>query len=176
VERSAMAQVCLLTGVAVILPWSWRAQLAVAIASLTGFAAAVSHLVAHDTLAYSVVATVTGATTSVVAVRFLERYRRDAFFHAALLTEEAEVAAALASVTETLNVHLNARDMLERVNVLALSVLGCDWSATFVWDESRAAFVCAGAIGMPDVAKAEAATLEFTRDTVPMIDAFRPGE
>ncbi len=176
VERSAMAQVCLLTGVAVMLPWSWRAQLAVAVAALGGFAAAVPHLVAHDTLTYSALATLTGATTSVFAVRFLERYRRDAFFRAALLTEEAEVAAAFASVAETLNVHLNAPDMLERVNRVAVDALACDWSATFVWDETRAAFRYAAAVGIPDVPRAEIAALEFTRETVPLIALFRPGE
>lgn len=173
VERSAMAQVCLLTGLAVTLPWSWRAQLAVAVAALAGFALAVPHLVAHDTLVYSAVATMTGATTSVFGVMFLERYRRDAFFRAAELTEEAEVAAALATVAETLNVHLNDPDMLERVNDLAVQALACDWSATFVWDASRPAFRAHALVGMPSVTKAEARALDFTRENVPFIATFR---
>src|SRR5258707_13355593 len=125
-----MTQVFLLTGLVETLPWSWRAQLAVAVTALAGFAVAAPHLLVNDTLAFSALAMLTGATTSVVGVRFLERYRRDAFVRAALLTEEAEVSAALAEIAETLNANLNAPDMLERVNRVAAKALGCDWSAT----------------------------------------------
>src|SRR5436190_23177427 len=62
VERSAMAQVCLLTGLVVILPWSWRAQLAVAVTALLGFSVAVRHLVVNDTLSFSILAMLAGAT------------------------------------------------------------------------------------------------------------------
>jgi signal transduction histidine kinase len=176
IERSAMAQVCLLTGLAVTLPWSWRAQLAVAITALAGFAVALPRLVVHDTVTYSVLALLAGATTAVVGVRFLERYRRDAFFRAALLLEEAEVAAALATVAETLNVHLNAPDMLERVNTVAAGALGCDWSTTFVRVDASGAFRLQAITGVPPETKAEVAALELGRDGVPPIAALRPGE
>ncbi len=176
VERSAMAQVCLLTGLVVILPWSWRAQLAVATTALAGFAAAVPHLVVNDTLTYSILAMATGAITSVVGVRFLERYRRDAFLRAALLTEEAEVAAALADVAETLNANLNAPDMLERVNRVAAAALACDWSATLAWDETRECFRTHSLVGVRPEVRAEAASLEFPRSSLPILEAFRPNE
>jgi signal transduction histidine kinase len=176
VERSAMAQVCLLTGLVVILPWSWRAQLTVAVTALLGFAAAVPHLVVNDTLTYSILAILTGASTSVLGVRFLERYRRDAFLRAALLTEEAEVAAALADVAETLNANLNAPDMLARVNALAAAALGCDWSATIVWDPDRPVARLHSIVGVPADLEAEAASLEFTADEFPIMSALRPNE
>jgi signal transduction histidine kinase len=176
VERSAMAQVCLLTGLVVILPWSWRAQLAVAVTALLGFAVAVPHLVVNDTLSFSILAMLTGATTSVVGVRFLERYRRDAFLRAALLTEEAEVAAALADVAETLNANLNAPDMLERVNTLAAAALGCDWSATLVWDPGRPVARLHSIVGVPAEVRAEAASLEFSSDELPIMAALRSNE
>jgi signal transduction histidine kinase len=176
VERSAMAQVCLLTGLVVILPWSWRAQLLVAVTALVGFASAVPHLVVNDTLTYSILAILTGATTSVLGVHFLERYRRDAFLRAALLTEEAEVAAALADVAETLNASLNAPDMLVRVNGLAAAALGCDWSATLVWDPVRPVARLHSIVGVPADLEAEAASLEFGADEFPIMTALRPNE
>ncbi|MBI3767662.1 MAG: GAF domain-containing protein [Deltaproteobacteria bacterium] len=175
-ERSAMAQVCLLTGLVVTLPWSWRAQLAVALTSLAGFAAAVPYLVVNDTLSYSILAMLTGATTSVLGVRFLERYRRDAFLRAALLKEEAEVAAALVEIGETLSTHLNAPDMFERVNRVAATALGCDWSSTVIWEESRAAFRTRTVVGVSAEIKAEARLLEFPRGSLPILAALRAGE
>ncbi len=175
-ERSAMAQVCLLTGLGVTLPWSWRAQIAVALTALVGFAAAAPHLVVNDTLTYSVLAMLTGATTSVLGVSFLERYRRDAFLRATLLTEEAEIAAALAEMAETLNTHLNAPDMFERVNRVAAAALGCDWSATVVWEESRSVFRTRTVVGVSPEVKAEADLLEFPRGSLPILAALRPGE
>jgi signal transduction histidine kinase len=176
VERSAMAQVCLLTGLVVTLPWSWRAQLAVAVTALIGFAVAAPHLVVNDTLAFSVLAMLTGATTSVVGVRFLERYRHDAFLRAALLTEEAEVAAALAEIAETLNANLNAPDMLELVNRVAARALGCDWSATVVWDPARGSFRTHSVVGVSAELQTEAASLEFPRDSLPIVAALRPNQ
>jgi signal transduction histidine kinase len=175
-ERSAMAQVCLLTGLAVTMPWSWRAQLAVAVTAAVGFATAAPHLVVHDTLTYALRAMLMGAITSVLGVGFLERYRWDAFARAALLREEAEVAAALVKIGETLNAHLDAPDMFERVNRVAATALGCDWSSTVVWDESRCAFRQRTVFGVSPEVQAEAAALEYPRGSMPIIEIFRPGE
>ncbi len=176
IERSAMAQVCLLTGLAVTLPWSWRAQLAVAATALVGFAGALPRLVVNDTIAYSILAILTGATTSVLGVRFLERYRRDAFLRAALLAEEAEITAALAETAETLSANLNAPDMLERVNRVAIAALGCDWSVTLVWDPVRAVFYAHSMAGVPASMRAEAGALEFSRPGFPIVAALRPNQ
>jgi signal transduction histidine kinase len=176
IERSAMAQVCLLTGLVVTLPWGWRPQLFVAIASLAGFVLALPHLVVNDTLTYSVLAVLTGATTSVCGALFLERYRRDAFTRAALLRGEAEIAAALVHVGATLNEHLNAPDMLERVNEFAAGALDCDWSSTFIWDASRGVFRLRANVGSRSDIATELAQLEFPRDSLPLLEALTPGE
>ena len=68
-----MFQVCLLSGIVVLLPWGWRPQLAVALASLAGFALAGSHLAASDALVYPIVGLLTGASTSIVGAGFLDR-------------------------------------------------------------------------------------------------------
>src|SRR5439155_24546122 len=140
-ERCAMFQVCLLSGIVVLLPWGWRAQLAVAVSSLAGFTLAAPNLPSSDAPIYSGIALLTGAVTSVVGALFLDRYRRDAFVRTALLRhasarkqEDAEVAAALVEVTQALGEHLGQADMLERVNALAVAALRCSWSATFLWD------------------------------------------
>ncbi|HEY3190634.1 MAG TPA: hypothetical protein VGJ70_24295, partial [Solirubrobacteraceae bacterium] len=112
-ERCAMFQLCLLSGVVVLLPWGWIAQLAVALASFGGFVAAAPHLAASDALVYPALALATGASTSVLGAYFLDRYRRDAFIRTALLSEasarkeeEAEAAAALFHIAEALNAQL----------------------------------------------------------------------
>ena len=78
VERLAMAQICLLTGLVVLLPWGWRAQLAVAAVAFASFGVARPHLVSGDSLLMSVLALITGTTTTTCGAFFLERYRIDA--------------------------------------------------------------------------------------------------
>jgi signal transduction histidine kinase len=182
-ERCAMFQVCLLTGLAVLLPWGWRPQVLAASTSLAGFILAAPHLPASDALVYSILALVTGAVTSVVGAFFVDRYRSDAFVRTALLThtsarkqEEAEIAATLAEIAQALNAHLGQPDMLERVNALAVEALGCTWSATMLWDERRRAFRLHAAVDreVPERA-AEVAQLEFGLN-VPLVRALREGE
>jgi signal transduction histidine kinase len=78
VERLAMAQICLLTGLVVLLPWGWRAQLVVAAVTFASFVVARPHLVSGDSLLMSVLALITGTTTTTCGALFLERYRTDA--------------------------------------------------------------------------------------------------
>ncbi|HJQ73901.1 MAG TPA: GAF domain-containing sensor histidine kinase [Gaiellaceae bacterium] len=183
-ERCAMFQVCLLSGVFVLLPWGWRTHLAVALSSLAGFAIAAPWLAASDALVYPALALGTGAVTSVLGAAFLDRYRRDAFARTALLEhtsrskqEEAEVAAALVGITHTIGARLGRPDMLQRVNALAREALGCQWSSTFLWDERRRAFGLAAIVDDRDAEwHEELAQLDLTADTLPLLRTFVAGE
>ena len=175
-ERLAMGHVCLLSGLVVLLPWGWRAQLAVAVASLLSFLFAAPALSAPDTLAYTVLAFLTGATTSVFGAFFLERYRYEAFMRAALQGEEAGVTAALLHVAETLDAHLDQPDMLELVNRLAVDTLGCDWTSTFVWDGTREAFLLGANVGTKPEIRAELEQIEFRWDDLPLLALIREGQ
>jgi hypothetical protein len=175
-ERFATAQVCLLSGLVVILPWGWRAQLVVSVAAVLSAPLAVPHSAAREELAYALLALLTGGTTTVCGALFLQRYRHDVFLRTALQREEAEIAAALVHVGETLSAHLDQPDMLERVNELAVATLGCDWSSTFIFDERRDAFRLSANVGSHPEVRTELAQLEFGRDSLPLLDAFRPGE
>ena len=182
-ERFATAQVCLLTGVAVLLPWGWRAQLFVAAVTLGSLRLAAPPLAASEEAAYAVLALAAGTVTSVCGAFFLDRYRRDAFLHTASLTqasalqqEEAEIGAVLVHVGQTINAHLDQPDMLERVTKLTVDALGCDWSTILVRDERRQAFRLKASVGLAPEALAELAQIEFRRDNLPLLTALRSGE
>ena len=179
-ERCAMFQLALLSGIVVLLPWGWRPQVTVALASLGGFAAAAPHLAVSDALVYPALALVTGAATSVLGAFFLDRYRHDAFVRTALLSrasalqqDETEIAAALAEIGQVLNAHLGQADLLEQVNAHAVRCLGCDWSATLLWDEPRQVFRLQ-AIADEQSAEwhAELRQLELAWDSIPLMRAL----
>jgi signal transduction histidine kinase len=183
-ERCAMFQVCFVSGAVVLVPWGWRAQLAVAAGSVAAFAVALPHLQTSDAYAFSALGLGTSATLSVVGASFLERYRREAFVREALLAdasavqeEEAQVAAALLHVTGTLGTHLDQPDLLARVNELSRTHLGCDWSATVLWDERRAVFrVHAVADRQDEDWRALLRQLELRPDELPILAAGRTHE
>jgi len=183
VERFATAQVCLLSGLVVLLPWGWRPQLFVSAVSLLSLALAVPARPSDEPFAYAMLALLTGGTTSVCGAIFLARYRYAAFVRTELLVhasevkqEEAEIAEALVQVGETLNAQLDQTDMLERVSRLAVERLACDWSSTFVWDGRREAFRLAASAGTRAEVLTELAQLEFPPGSLPVLDALRPGE
>ena len=181
-ETLAIADVCLLTGVAVLLPWGWRAQAVVCLAAFVGFAAA--RLWSQDLGSpYPWIAVLTGATTSIWGAFFLDRHRYEAFVRTAELAHasavqqgEAQIASALAHVGETLSSGMGRQDLFGRVNRLAVDLLGCDWSTTFVFDEQRSAFRFCSNVGSRAEVVAELASLEFPRGALPLFDEFRRGE
>ena len=75
-----------------------------------------------------------------------------------------------------LDVNLGAPDMLERVNELALGMLGCDMCATFIWDEEAAAFRLQASTGAPPAVRDEIAGIEFTVESLPIVGVLRSGE
>jgi len=183
-ELFATSQVCLLSGLFVLLPWGWRGQLIAALGVFASLFLASFPGAGTEMLTYSVLAIITGATTSVWGASFLERYRYDAFVRTALLShasavkeEEADISAALLHVTETLGAHLDAPDMLLRVNTLAVDALGCDFSRTFLWDDQRRAFrMVANAGTLAPEVQTELAQLDFTVENLPLIRLFKPNE
>src|SRR2546426_2101727 len=172
-ERLAVIEVSLLTALAVLLPWGWRAQVALAVASVASFGLADAHLAPHDATVY--VALLAGATSSICGAFFLERYRFEAFERAALQAEEAGIAAALVHVAEILSAQVDQPDMLEQVNRLAVDVLGCEWSSTYLWDERRQAFRLHANVGARPEVRTEVAQLDFSAGFTPVVASFRPG-
>jgi signal transduction histidine kinase len=174
VERYALGQVTLIESLVVILPWSWRAQLAVAATTVAGFAVVATHVGAPDGLPVTAIVFATAAGTSVLGSAFLDRYRREAFTRTALLAhtsavkqEEAEVAAALLRVAEELGAHVSQPDMLDCVNELARELIGCDWSATFVCDPTRDTVSFAAGAGLSPAVQDALAQIEFGSDALP---------
>jgi signal transduction histidine kinase len=183
IEPLAMGQICLLSGLVVLLPWGWRAQLVVAAAAVLSVGLGAADLVGAESFAYALLGLIAGGTTSVCGALFLDRYRYDAFVRTALLSqasaikqEEADIAAALLHVGQMLGADLDQPEMLERVNRLAVEAIGCDWSSTFIWDEPRQGFRLAANVGSRPEIRAELAHLDFPRDSLPLLTALRPGE
>lgn len=181
-ERLGSAQICLLYGLFFLLPWRWGHQLTVSIAALLG--AAASGLVASNTeqLAVGVIVIVTGAITSAGGVAYLDRYRFDSFVRHAQLTrasrekqEEAEIAAALLQVSETLSLHVNEPDLLAHLTRIAVETVGCDWGTTYALDERRGVYRLAGLFGEPPGVREEIEIAEFDERTLPLIRALTAG-
>lgn len=178
----AVGQVCLMTCIAIVLPWGWRAQLTLVIVSCGGFLLSLPFLRESSPAVYPLVALLTSGTTSVWAAFLLDRYRFQSFAHAAELSsayarqqEEAEVAAALLHVNEMLGADVGRGDLLERVNRLVVDALGTEWSSTFVLDEQTGGFHFVGNVGSPAQARDEFASIDFPPDAMPIFEELREG-
>ncbi len=175
-ERVATVLGCVLNTLAVTLPWGWVAQSTVTLGTFVSFLVAGPHFVTQDVFAISVVVLAAAGTTAIWGAFFLDRYRFEAFRRTALQTEEAEIAATLAHVGETLSKHLGEADVLDRVNRLAVEVVGCEFSSLFLFDERRNAFWLGSNVGSRPEVIAELTQLEFAPDSLPLLQALRPGE
>ena len=179
----ATSDICLLNGLAVLIPWGFGAQLSVALATLAGLVFVLPDHSLSSPVVDPVLTVTAGVATSLWCAAFLDRYRRQSFVRLTLFTEakrraeeEAEIAAVLVRVGETLHVHLDQADLLERVNGLAVDALRCDWSATFAWDDERAAYRLRAAVGLADAVLAELRELEMNPATLSVAPFLHPGE
>lgn len=146
-EIQALGLVCLMTAFAVLIPLGWAAQTVLCIATLLGFFLASWGEITAIEAANCWVGLVAGATTSIVGSWFLDQYRYEAFSRATLLEQvsafsqqEARISAALAHVGATLHASAGHTHVFDTVNRLAREILGCDWSSTFVLDESAGGY------------------------------------
>ena len=176
----ALGQVCLMTCLAIVLPWGWRAQLALAATSLVGFLAVKPFLELTTPHVFAVVSLATGVTTSTLAAYFLDRYRFEAFARTAELSrayelqqEEAEVSSALLHVGQMLSELVGRSELLEHVNRLVIETLGCDWSNTFVFDREQDAFRFVANVGSRPEVRAELETIDFPLDSMPIFEQLR---
>lgn len=172
-EEVAFTGVGTLAALSVALPWTWRHQLVVAAGVVTAFAGVAPLLRSAMDPVTLFLSVLTLATLTVVATVHIDRFRMDALRQAATQRDEAEIAAALARVGEILHTHLRDPDMLEQVNRLALDVLSCDWSGTYLWDVERSAYVLQALVGTGDRERRDAlAAVTFRADDQPLFRRF----
>jgi signal transduction histidine kinase len=181
-DAVAIGQVCLMTCIAIVLPWGWRPQLALVVVSCGGFLLSLAFLQRTTPAVYPVVGLLTSGTTSVWAAFLLDRYRFQSFAHAADLSsayarqqEEAEVSTALLHANELLGADVGRADLLERVNQLVVDVLGTEWSSTFVFDEQARGFRFVGNVGSDPDAQSELASIDFPPSSMPIYEELRHG-
>ncbi|MFN8542658.1 MAG: HAMP domain-containing sensor histidine kinase [Candidatus Binatia bacterium] len=182
IERLGMAEITLLSSLVVLLPWGWRPQLVVVVGALVGFAVAAPVAVSVGGLALPGLTLLAGATVSVFGARYLHGYRYEAFVRTNLLAhasavkqEEAEVSEVLLHVGETLSAGVPEANLPARVTEVAVTTLGCDWSAIYTFDAERQAYRPSAASGMSAPVLAEFRQVEFARTSFPLLQAFRPG-
>jgi len=181
-ERLGSGQICLLYGLFFFLPWRWEHQLAVSLFALLGIAATATVAPDPEQLAYGILVIVTGTVTSVGGVVFLDRYRFDGFVRTAQLTrasrekeEEAEIAAALLHVSETLSLRVNEPDLLAHLTRIAVETVGCDWGTTFARNDHDGVYRLSGLFGEPPGVRDEIEIAEFDERNLPLIHVLTPG-
>jgi signal transduction histidine kinase len=161
----------------VLEPWGWVAQAVASVVSLGSFAAAVAGglMVTHDVPVMPMVALAAIGSAAMLAAHFLDRYRFEAFRHAAMQTEEAEIAATLLRISRSVSAHIDQPDLLERVNELAMGAVGCEWSSLFLLDDDGKHWQLASNAGSNAEVRAELAQVRFpsTRSALPRVPSGR---
>jgi signal transduction histidine kinase len=174
-ERAAMTFGALVNGLAVLLPWGPAAQATGAALGLAGYGVGPWLGGFAGAWVLSWIASGVAAVTSILGAVFLDRYRFEAFRRSSLHAEEAGIAATLLKATEALSVHLGAPEMLEHVNRLSRDATGCDWSSTFLFDESRGVYRLAANVGSSEVVREALWQMEYAPDSMPLLQNFRAG-
>ena len=178
----AIGQVCLMTCLAIVLPWGWRAQLLLTTVSVGGFVILLPSFETTTPVIYALVALMTSATTSCFAAFFLDRYRFQAFARAvelsrayALQQEEAEISTALLHVGQMLSQFIGRSELLEQVNRMVIDALGCDFSNTFVFDQEQNAFRFVANVGSRTEIRTELENIDFPPDSMAIFAQLRRG-
>ncbi len=169
-ELLAIALVCLLTGLSLLLPWRVRDQIQVAVLVTVGFAVCVitSPAPAVPPL-YQLFAVFSGAFISVLGARYLDLHRFAIFRESMLKDEAAQVTRALVRIAGELNSSLEAGTVLENVARSARDAVSCDWSIILLRNQPSEVFhIAAGVSERPDLLD-EISGLEFAPATFPMV-------
>ena len=170
-ELAATANVCLATGMSLLLPWGARGQTMVACSCMAAFAAV---LAANGTVgtppAYLFFGVGTGAALSILGAHYLDLHRFAIFREATLGEEQSSINRILVSIAKEINAALDASDILDRIAQATNRSLGFDWSLIFLWDEPRQAFRIAGASSHTPGALSELRSVDFTADTFAFIN------
>jgi PAS domain S-box-containing protein len=124
VERIATAQVCLLTSLLVLLPWGWRAQVAVSLIALGGLVPLVPEVGITEPFSYALLAITAGAITSIAGAYYTDRYRFDAFARTALLTHTSAASAAILGSALDCIVTIDHRGRITEFNAAAERTFG----------------------------------------------------
>jgi PAS domain S-box-containing protein len=89
--------------------------------------------------------------------------------------EQAQIAAALLRVGETISAHVGRADLLEQVSALTVGALGCDAASIYVRTRKGDAFMLGTNVGSPPEIVAEVRQIEFTAQAFLVIGELRPG-
>jgi hypothetical protein len=92
-----------------------------------------------------------------------------------LAEEEAQASASLVEIGRALSTHLGKPDMLERVTSLAVGALGCDWSATFLWDDARGTLALVASSGIASAVAAELGAAPIAADGLGLTEPVAAG-
>jgi len=171
----ALWQLCLLTGASVLVPWGPLPQALAALGALVSFVWVLPGP-PPDGAVSAALGLLVGALATVSGAYFLQRERLASLVRTAMLSQEAEIGAAVAHVGQMLSANLNRADMLEQVNRLAVELIGCDWSGTFTWHERPRGYRLGSIFGLRADARTELAMLDFPSEVSPLLRAFRPDE
>ena len=146
-EYQMVADLSLMYGLPMVLPWGWLSQLVVCSASLGSLLLTAHHLVWNLLPPYAAGILASSAITSMLGAIVLEQYRYSAFIrnalldHASKLTrDDAEFAQAILDLAQTLDQYLGQEGLAARLNTLATGVFGCDHSFIYLWDAEQRAF------------------------------------
>jgi signal transduction histidine kinase len=172
--------VCMIS--ATLLPWGvWPQVLMVLV---TGLCGALSVLLCTGSLASLGYAAGPGlimflASISVAhaverARRERERVERDLEVARRRAEGEAQIAAVLVEVGQTLSARLGQSDMIELVNALAVDALACDWSCTFMCDEASGLIRLTDSAGVRAEVQTEMAQVTFSSHSLPATQALAP--